>query len=160
MTMNPASTIRCDASVPSVELCQSLPSRIDAISPAAEQLMRFIANFGNADGSAADIEIALREALANAIVHGNREDPRKRVFLTCRCTTDGEVYITVQDEGPGFEIDSLPDPTVPENRLRATGRGICLMKALMDEVHFEQRGAVVHMRKNAGADSAAERRAG
>jgi len=160
MTIGPASTTHGDASVPFVELSQTLPSCIDAISPAVEELMRFVADFGNANSTMPDVEIALREALANAIVHGNREDPQKHVFLTCRCMTDGAVSISVQDEGSGFDIDSVPDPTAPENRLRSTGRGICLMKALMDEVHFEQRGAVVHMRKNAGAGSAAVRRAG
>jgi serine/threonine-protein kinase RsbW len=152
--------LRAYDSVPFVELHQSFPSDIQAISPFVDQLMRFIARFRNADSGESDIETALREALANAVVHGNREDPRKRVFVTCRCTTNGEVSITVQDEGQGFESDTVPDPTARENQLRTTGRGIYLMKTLMDEVRFEQHGAVVHMRKNANAGSAAERKAG
>jgi serine/threonine-protein kinase RsbW len=134
-------------SFPFIELRQSLPSQIPIISPFVDQLMRFIARFRNSDGSELDIEMALREALANAIVHGNQRDPRKYVRVACRCTTDGEVSITVEDEGKGFDTDSVADPTTPENRLLTQGRGIYLMKALMDEVVFEQRGALVYMRK-------------
>jgi anti-sigma regulatory factor (Ser/Thr protein kinase) len=72
--------------VPVAELRQSLPSQIQAISPFVEQLMHFIAKSRSMDGSEMDIEIALREALENAIVHGNRGDPDKRVYLTFRCT--------------------------------------------------------------------------
>ena len=97
------------------------------------------------DGSEFGIELALREALANAIVHGNQEDPHKRVYVVCRCSTDGEVSITIQDEGKGFSSGAVSDPTVPENRLLTHGRGIYVMKTLMDEVDFEQGGAVVHM---------------
>lgn len=134
-----------------VELRQSLPSQIQAISAFVDQFMYFIAKSRSMDGSEMDIEIALGEALENAIVHGNREDPDKRVYLTCRCTSDGKVSITVQDDGQGFEIGTLPNPTAPENRLRTSGRGIYLMKSLMDEVRFEKGGAVVHMCKNSNA---------
>jgi serine/threonine-protein kinase RsbW len=119
--------------------------------------MCFIARFRNSDGSELDIEMALREALANAIVHGNQQDSHKCVYVACRCTTDGEVSITVQDEGQGFDADLIADPTTPENRLLTQGRGIYLMKTLMDEVRFEQRGAVVFMRKASNARPGAER---
>jgi serine/threonine-protein kinase RsbW len=122
--------------------------------------MHFIAKCRNKEDSERDIEMALREALANAIVHGNQEDPHKRVHVTCRCTTDGEVSMTVQDEGQGFDSNAVLDPTTPENRLVKHGRGIYLMKTLMDEVRFERGGAVVSMRKKTNAGSAAERRAG
>jgi serine/threonine-protein kinase RsbW len=72
------------------------------------------------------------------------------VYVACRCT-DGAVSITVQDEGPGFDADLLADPTTPERRLLTQGRGIYLMKTLMNEVRFEQRGAVVFMRKASNA---------
>jgi len=138
-------------SVPFIELRQSVPSRISIISPFAYQLMRFIARFRNCDGSELDVEMALREALANAIVHGNQQDPRKSVYVACRCTTDGEVSVTVEDERQGFDPGSVVDPTAEENRLLTHGRGIYLMKTLMDEVCFEQGGAVLHMRKASNA---------
>lgn len=142
-------------SVPFVELRQFLPSQIEIISPFVDQLMRFITRFRNADGSELDIDLALHEALANAIVHGNRRDARKLVFVVCRCTIDGEVSIRVQDQGQGFDVDTVADPTTTNNRLLAHGRGIYLMKTLMDEIWFEQGGAVVCMRKASSAKAEA-----
>jgi serine/threonine-protein kinase RsbW len=147
-------------SAPFVELRQSLPSQVALISPFIDQLMRFFAKCGNQEDSGFKIEMALREALANAIVHGNKEDPHKRVYVACRCTNDGEVSITVQDEGQGFDSNAVPDPTTPENRLVQHGRGIYLMKTLMDELRFEQGGSVVYLRKKLSAGPAAERKAG
>jgi serine/threonine-protein kinase RsbW len=134
-------------SVPFVELRQFLPSQIAIVSPFVDQLMHFIARFRNMDGSEQNIETALREALANAIVHGNQEDLRKLVWVACRCTTDGEVSITVREEGRGFNATAVL-PTAPENRLLTHGRGIYLMKMLMDEACFEGGGRVVYMRKH------------
>src|SRR6201987_2797348 len=145
-------------SVPFVELRQSLPSKVAAISPFTEQLMRFILNFRMADGSEIDIEMALREALANAVIHGNGDDSRKSVYVTCRCYVDGEVSVTVRDEGKGFDRSPVPDPTVLENLMFTQGRGIYLMKTLMDEVSFEEGGSVVRMRKNSNFGPTAQRR--
>lgn len=138
---------------PFVELCRDLPSEVEAISPVVDQVMAFVAKLRNSDESELDIELALREALINAVVHGNHKDCNKRVYVTCRCSSDGEVSITVRDEGTGFEISEVPDPTLPANRLLTHGRGIYLMRSLMDEVLFEQRGAVVRMRKCASNGS-------
>jgi serine/threonine-protein kinase RsbW len=145
-------------SVPFVELRQSLPSRIAAISPFADQLMRFILNFRSADGSETDIEMALHEALANAVIHGSGENSCKRVYVECRCYMDGEVSITVRDEGRGFDCNAIPNPTFRENLLLTYGRGIYLMKTLMDEITFEEGGAVVMMRKKSNASSAEQRK--
>jgi len=135
-------------SFPFIELRQSLPSKVAAISPLVEQLMRFILKFRSADGTESDIEMALYEALANAVIHGDGDNSGMRVYVTCRCYMDGEVSITVRDEGKGFDSNTVPDPTFRENLLFTHGRGIYLMKALMDEVFFEENGAVVRMRKN------------
>ena len=141
---------------PFVELHQSIPSQVEAISPFLDQLMRFIRKFRSEDGSEVDIEIALQEALTNAIVHGNHENPEKRVYVASRCSQDGEVLVTIRDFGEGFDSGLVPDPTAPENRLSAHGRGIYLMHALMDEVHFEEGGTVVKLRKqsNSGRSTA------
>src|SRR5215831_394949 len=139
-------------SAPFVGLRNILPSDVDIISPFVEQLMRFISRFRMAGGNDIEVEVALREALVNAIVHGNEEDPNKLVYVKCRCTRDGEVSITVQDEGNGFEQGAVPDPTSPDNQLRTNGRGIHLIRTLMDEVDFEEGGSVVHMRKRANAE--------
>ena len=149
---------RTSHSAPFAELQQSFPSQIEAISPFADRLMKFILSFRTRDGSEIDIEMALREALANAVIHGNAENSCKRVYVECRCYMDGEVAITIRDEGRGFDGSTVSDPTTPENRLLTHGRGIYLMKSLMDEVSFEDSGAVVHMRKKSNVGSAAQRR--
>jgi serine/threonine-protein kinase RsbW len=146
------------SSVSFVGLRNTLPSDVDMVSPFVDQLMRFISKFRVADRDNFEIELALREAIVNAIVHGNQEDPRKRVYVNCRCMANGEVSVTVEDEGSGFRSDAIPDPTSPEHRLRKHGRGIYLMRTLMDEVDFEQGGSVVRMRKRANAGSDATRK--
>jgi serine/threonine-protein kinase RsbW len=135
-------------SVSFVELRNTLSSDVEIVSPFVDQLMRFISRFRVADENNVEIELSLREALVNAIVHGNQEDPHKHVHVRCRCTADGEVSVTVEDEGNGFEPDAVPDPTSLDNRLRTDGRGIYLIRTLMDEVCFEHGGSVVRMRKN------------
>jgi serine/threonine-protein kinase RsbW len=134
---------------PCIELERSLPSEVAAISPFVDKLMALLRRCGCVRKGEGDIEIAVREALANAIIHGNHEDPRKHVVVTCCCKRD-EVSIAVKDEGQGFNTNNVADPTTSENIGSDHGRGIYLMKAFMDEVRFEEGGVVVHMRKRAG----------
>jgi serine/threonine-protein kinase RsbW len=110
--------------------------------------MRLIRKCRWVSGNEEDIEIALREALANAVIHGNHENPGKQVYVGCRGGTD-EVSIVIRDEGLGFDSGDVPDPTAPENIKSSHGRGIYLMKTLMDELRFERGGTVVYMRKSA-----------
>lgn len=124
----------------------SLPSDPVVLSSFLEKVMQSITKCRCVTGNETDIEIALREALLNAVVHGNHEDPRKHVHVDCRCEPD-EISILVRDEGQGFDADRVPDATVPENIHSPHGRGICLMRAYMDEVRFEECGRAVHMRK-------------
>ena len=142
-------TIAHDQGAPCLELERSLPSEVAAISPFVDKLMPLIRKCGCAAEGESDVEIALREALANAIIHGNHENPGKHVYVRCRCKPD-EISIAVKDEGRGFDTNKMTNPTAPENIGSVHGRGIYLMKALMDEVRFEEGGAVVHMRKSAG----------
>ena len=145
-------------SSPFIELRQSLPSKVAVITPFADQLMNFILRFRSADGTEADIEMALHEALANAVIHGNGENSCKRIYVECRCYLDGEVSITVRDEGRGFDSSAVLDPALLENLLFTHGRGIYLIKTLMDEVSFEEGGSVVRMRKNSNFGATAQRR--
>jgi serine/threonine-protein kinase RsbW len=134
---------------PCIELERSLPSEVAAISPFVDRLMLLFRTCGCVSEGESGVEIALREALANAVIHGNHANPRKQVYVRCRCKPD-EVSIAVKDEGRGFDVNKIADPTAPENTGSVHGRGIYLMKALMDEVRFEEGGVVVHMRKSAG----------
>ena len=90
---------------PLIELTHSLASRVENISPFVGELIRFMRRlfekFDDYDDSEFDIEIAVREALSNAIIHGNDRDPRKRVYFTCAFSMDGDVSITIRDEGQG-----------------------------------------------------------
>jgi serine/threonine-protein kinase RsbW len=95
------------------------------------------------------VGLALREAVANAIKHGNRQDPSKRVDVAVELG-DSAVSLAVADEGPGFDPDGVRDPLAPENRFRADGRGIFYMRRFMDEVSYSFApggGTVVTLRK-------------
>jgi serine/threonine-protein kinase RsbW len=100
------------------------------------------------------IGIALREAVANAIKHGNRQDPGKRVLVSF-LGENGELRIVVGDEGLGFDPTNLADPLAPENQLKTSGRGIFYIKTFMDEVTFsrgEGGGTILTMKKSLKSD--------
>lgn len=82
------------------------------------------------------VGMALREALANAVKHGNKLNPEKRVFVHMVLHPGAELRIEVEDEGQGFDPESVADPTAPNNLLRSSGRGIYYMRQFMDEVSF------------------------
>jgi serine/threonine-protein kinase RsbW len=124
-----------------------IPSEVKAISPLVDRLMRLIAGSRCITGEESAVELALREALNNAVVHGNRLDARKLVHVRCRCRVGEGISLVVSDQGQGFDASSVPAPVGVENLLAEHGRGIHIMKLAMDEVSFKQRGAEVHMCK-------------
>jgi len=139
-----------------LELEGWMPSEIGFISPMVEQLMRLIEAWRCILGNEFAVELALREALNNAVVHGNGMDPRKLVEVRCRCERGKGVWLTVKDQGNGFNPTAVPGPLDSE-RLRAEhGRGIHLMKLMMDEVSFHCAGGEVQMRKGPGRHALAE----
>ena len=113
----------------------SYPSSVDYLEN-VEAVTVKIANEAGFDESAIDdISIAITELFNNAIHHGNQNDINKKVHLTY--TLSGKALsISIRDEGPGFEPDTLRDPLAPENLLADNGRGIYLVKMLMDKVRF------------------------
>jgi serine/threonine-protein kinase RsbW len=107
---------------------------VDPVEMKAEELARAA---GFDEDTSSQIAMVAREAVINAILHGNKKDPAKRV----RCSfelSDESLRIAIADEGPGLDPETVPDPLAPENILRSSGRGIFLMRAIMDEVHFHQ----------------------
>ena len=149
----PSNGIRHSAG-PLFQMEQSMKSEVSAISPFVDKVMVLIRKCQCVPGNEFDVEISLREALANGVIHGNHEDPSKRVYVDLRCVPDKEISIVVRDEGSGFSGTEIPNPTAAEQLQSMHGRGIYLMKSLMDEVHFERGGTVVHMRKKcAGAEN-------
>jgi anti-sigma regulatory factor (Ser/Thr protein kinase) len=97
------------------------------------------------------VELALQEALANAIRHGCKGDRSRQVQCIVNCHSDGEVLIVVRDPGTGFDATTVPDPLACENVLKSSGRGIFLINQLMDEVAFKDGGRELQMRKRSAA---------
>ncbi len=126
-------------------------SEIGLISPLVEWLMRLIAESRCVWGEEESVELALLEALSNAMLHGNRLDARKLVHVRCCCENRKGVFIVVRDQGNGFDPYKVPDPLASENLSAEHGRGIFLMKWAMDEVSFQRNGKEVRMRKASGA---------
>lgn len=111
------------------------PSRIDSVGEAAAAVSQFLNRIGVAEDVAFGVDMAVREAVTNAVVHGNKLDDAKVVELKLR-NTPAVFEITVHDEGSGFNPNDVPDPTKDENLLRTSGRGIFFMRNFMDEVDW------------------------
>lgn len=124
-----------------------MPSKIQAISPLVGRLMRLMEGSQCVQGVEFGIELALREALGNAVIHGNREDPETKVHIRCRCGPSKEISIVVTDQGKGFDFGKVAGNGLRSDPAAEHGHGIQLMKAYMDDVHFERGGSEVHMRK-------------
>src|ERR1700680_3049724 len=113
-----------------------LRNEIGLISPFADWLMSLIARSGCIRGKEEFVELALREAVSNAMLHGNRMDARKLVHVRCCCGSTKGVFIVVRDRGRGFDPNDVPDPLAVENLRAEYGRGIHLIKLSMNEVSF------------------------
>jgi serine/threonine-protein kinase RsbW len=124
-----------------------MPSEVKAISPLVDRLIRLIEESHCIPGEQSAVELALSEALSNAVIHGNRLDARKLVHVRCSCKVGNGISLIVSDQGQGFDASTIPDPAAVENLEAERGRGIHLMKWAMDEVSFKRRGTEVHMCK-------------
>ena len=123
-----------------------ISSELDAAERAGSKLLDEVAKCGYRETVAFAIKLAVEEAINNAIKHGNKFDPEKRVDLAYDVGPD-QTVITITDQGDGFDLGAVPDPTADENLEKPTGRGIMLMRAYMDEVEFNDRGNQVRMVK-------------
>ncbi len=131
-----------------VKVDMTLPGDVNAISPVVEKVMGIVTEMGCAAGREFEIELALREALANAIEHGSGHDPSKEVQCCVACDHERGMLIIVRDPGPGFDPASIPSPILGKNLFSTGGRGIYLINQLMDEVRYEKGGTEIHMRTN------------
>jgi anti-sigma regulatory factor (Ser/Thr protein kinase) len=127
-----------------------LGSEIGLISPFLDWLMSLIARSRCVRGEEESVELALREAVSNAMIHGNRMDARKLVHVRCCCEGQKGVFLVVRDQGHGFDPNRVPNPLAIENLRAEHGRGILLMKSAVDQVAFERGGTEVHIRKQSG----------
>ncbi|HEV2884329.1 MAG TPA: ATP-binding protein [Pyrinomonadaceae bacterium] len=124
-------------------------SRIEAVAEAAAAVSDFLSRAGVSDDVAFGIDMAVREAVTNAVLHGNKLDETKFADISLKFSP-GVFEITVHDQGSGFNPNDVPDPTTEENILKTSGRGIFFMRNLMDEVEWTvdaKGGTTVHMMK-------------
>jgi serine/threonine-protein kinase RsbW len=132
---------------PVFRLDKVIPSDPTLLDGAVEEItagLRHTAHWRDVE----DIGLVVGEALANAIIHGNRCDPEKTVHVAVAVNQHGDLLVSVKDSGPGFDPSRLPDPTAPENLLVPHGRGIFLIRELMDEVDFKfDHGTELRMRR-------------
>jgi len=118
-----------------------------AVDPVVQSVMEVVREMEGVDGKEDAIELSLQEALANAVIHGAKEDPNK--VVECMVGRDRErgILIVVRDPGTGFNPGTIPGCTVGENVYSNHGRGIFLINQLMDEVEFRKNGTEIHMVK-------------
>jgi serine/threonine-protein kinase RsbW len=115
-----------------------LLSRYDTIELAEKMLAEVCRSSSLSDEAVYWSGMALREALANAIKHGNKLSPDKRVLVRIEVNGNGELRIAVEDQGEGFDPTGIDDPLAPQNLLRESGRGVFYMRNFMDEVNFSK----------------------
>ena len=115
-----------------------LDTSLETIDTAESLVIEAAAVCGISEDDVAGLAMAIRECVANAVVHGNRYNTKKKVYLELRSTPDA-LEVLVGDEGDGFAIEDVPDPLAEENLLKQSGRGILLIRAFVDEFEVRKR---------------------
>ncbi|PYQ15076.1 MAG: hypothetical protein DMH00_00065 [Acidobacteria bacterium] len=123
----------------------TIQADIREVSPVVEGVMTIVKQMGCAAGRELEVQTALREALANAIIHGAKHDASKRVQFCVSCDANRGMLIVVRDPGEGFDPETIPTPVLGQELFSTHGRGIYLINQLMDEVRFEKGGTEIHM---------------
>jgi serine/threonine-protein kinase RsbW len=114
-----------------------LPSSLASVEEVERTAEQYAALAGFDEDTTPNLTMAVREAAINAAMHGNSYDSTKHIVASFEVTADA-LTVRIADEGSGFDADAVRDPLAPENILRGSGRGIFLIRAFMDEVHFRQ----------------------
>jgi serine/threonine-protein kinase RsbW len=130
-----------------LKLKVTLAADPNAIEPVVEGVMEIVREMQCAAGNVVAIELALSEALANAVVHGAKADPSKIIECDVGCDESRGMLIVVRDPGQGFDPNAIPSPVCGESIYSDHGRGIYLINELMDEVKFAKNGTEIHMIK-------------
>jgi serine/threonine-protein kinase RsbW len=124
----------------------TIASDASAVRAVQERILSEIERHGFDSQSHFAVKLALEEALINAAKHGNKWDPAKKVHVIY-AVTDKQCEVMIEDEGPGFDRSSVPDPTLEENIEKCSGRGILLMEAYMNSVRWSHGGRRVRLVK-------------
>lgn len=120
--------------------------RVTDINPVIGEIIALMSAADYSEKDQFAVRLSLEEAMVNAVKHGNGEDPRKKVVISFQVSPD-LCTIRIEDEGPGFRPEGIPDPLAPENLERPGGRGVFLMRHYMTTVHFNERGNCVMLAK-------------
>lgn len=136
-----------DANKMDLKLSVTLAADRAAVDSVVRSVMNVVREMNCAPGREDDIELALAEALANAVVHGAKGDSSKVIECDVACDQEHGMLIVVRDPGPGFDPSKIADPCQGENLYSNHGRGIYLINQLMDEVQFHKNGAEIRMLK-------------
>ncbi len=136
-----------DADKLGLKLSVTLAADHDALEAVVRNVMKIVREMKCAEGREDAIELALTEALANAIVHGAKSDPSKVIECDVACDEQRGMLIVVRDPGPGFDPAQIANPCHGENIYSSHGRGIYLINQLMDEVQFHKNGTEIRMLK-------------
>jgi serine/threonine-protein kinase RsbW len=118
-----------------------------AVDSVVQSIMEVVQEMGCPEDKEAAVELALTEALANAVVHGAKADPSKIIECDVACDENHRMLIVVRDPGDGFDPSNIPNPVVGENLYSNHGRGIYLINQLMDEVKYLKNGTEIRMIK-------------
>jgi serine/threonine-protein kinase RsbW len=131
------------------QLCleETMAGDVNAISALVQRVSDLLTERGIVRGHEAEISLALQEALANGVRYGTKGDPTKTIYLGVFCGRKRGVRIVVRDPGPGFNPDSVPSPMTEDGLVSDHGRGLYMIKALLDEVHWEKNGTEIHLTK-------------
>jgi len=124
-----------------------LPGDVVSIQPAVDEIMEVVGSLDCAEGNEFEVEVALLEALANAVQHGCQDDPSKSIEVCVACEIDQGMLIVVRDPGSGFDPGEIPNPVKGKNLFSDHGRGIFLINQLMDDVEYRSGGTEIWMRK-------------
>ena len=124
-----------------------IPSTFEALDEVIDTLMILARDMKCRSESLDAIELAMREALANAIIHGNQQDPNKNVAVRAYCQPDRGILLVVDDEGSGYNPAKVPNPTGAQCLLQTHGRGLFMMRRLMDRVRISRQGRRITMVK-------------
>ncbi len=130
-----------------VKLSVTLAADRNCVDPVVQGIMQLVKQMQCAAGKEEAIQLALNEALANAVVHGAKADPTKFIECDVACDSVRGILIVVRDPGKGFDPESIPNPIAGENVFSDHGRGIYLINQLMDDVKFLKNGTEIQMIK-------------
>jgi serine/threonine-protein kinase RsbW len=147
MPKKSSSVIEKHDALPSTQFEVLLAADISTISPVVTWVMHLVSEMEYGGNQEFQIELALREALANAVLHGCNADPSKRIACSVTSDEDRGILIVVRDPEKDFDGAKVRCPANEQNIFSENGRGIFLINALMDEAQYERNSAEIHMRK-------------